>query len=428
MDIVDLHNTFLASTGVCIDTRSIEAGNLFFALKGDNFNGNLFAEKAIQDGASFAIVDEKKFEEKNYILVNNVLETLQKLAKYHREQLTIPIIGLTGSNGKTTTKELIYAALSNKYNTLATAGNFNNHIGVPLTLLRIQPQHELAIIEMGANHQKEIEFLCSLSQPDIGYITNFGKAHLEGFGGIEGVIKGKSELYDYLRGANKQVLVNLDDKKQLEKSKGISSIKFGEFDKTGDYTFDYVTHSKSFLSLAYQNIEIATHLTGSYNFSNLSAAISLGLHFGVPLMDVKAGIESYSPSNNRSQVSHTEHNTLVIDAYNANPSSMEAAIINFKEFDKNPKWMILGDMFELGEVEQEEHLKIIQLIEQLNFVDKIFLIGEIFFRCKIENPSFIQIKTTDDLLARLEKEKVVGKTILVKGSRGMKLERSIPLL
>lgn len=426
MTIPELYQHFLNSTGVSIDTRSITEGNIYFALKGESFNGNKFAQKAIESGAILAVIDEPEYENNSTVQVTDVLETLQALAKYHREQLKIPIIGLTGSNGKTTTKELIHQVLSAKYNTLATAGNFNNHIGVPLSLLRIRSEHEMAIIEMGANHQKEIEFLCSMSQPDIGYITNFGKAHLEGFGGVEGVIKGKSELYQYLRSNSKTALVNADDPIQVEKSSGIKIIDFGKGEKV-NYNFPESKDKESedlYVSATYEGLDIQSKLTGIYNLNNIHAAICLGLHFEIDILDIKKAIEAYDPSNNRSQVSRTEHNTLIVDAYNANPSSMEQAVINMDKIPGRGKWLILGDMFEMGDYEAEEHQKLVNLIAEKNF-EQVILVGEAFHKTDHKNISF---NTTDELLAHLTELKPRNKTILIKGSRGMKLERSIPLL
>lgn len=426
MDVSTLYNHFLKCSGVSIDTRTIKEGNLFFALKGDNFNGNKWVSKALGLGASLAIIDEEEFQGENCILVDDVLTTLQLLAKHHREQLSIPVIGLTGSNGKTTTKELIHQVLNAKYNTLATIGNLNNHIGVPLTLLRIKKEHEIAIIEMGANHQKEIEFLCNLAQPDYGYITNFGKAHLEGFGGIEGVIKGKSELYTYLRSNNKAALVNSDEHLQIEKSKGIRNISFSSIDSSSPYFFQKLEDTNSYLGLKHQGYSIQSHLTGGYNLSNLSAAITLGSLFKIEIQKIKEAIESYYPSNNRSQVTKTVSNTLVVDAYNANPSSMQAAIENFKEFNGESKWMILGDMFELGSFEKEEHQKIVDLISQNSSLwEKILLVGKAFEYTENQYDCFT---STEDLLFFLKQEEVTNKTVLIKGSRGMKLETSIPLL
>lgn len=423
MPIDELYQLFLQSTGVSTDTRTVKEGNIFFALKGDHFNGNRFANNALEAGASKAIIDEKKFEGPNTILVSNALETLQELAKYHRAKLTIPVIGLTGSNGKTTTKELIASVLSTKYNTQYTKGNLNNHIGVPLSILSIKLDHQVAVIEMGANHQKEIEFLSSISLPDFGYITNFGKAHLEGFGGVDGVIKGKSELYQNLREHHKIALVNINDPKQVELTEGIERVLFGS-EKTA-YPYKPVHETENgYIGVDYNGLEIQSNLTGAYNFNNICAAITLGLHFDVPISDVKSAIEGYNPTNNRSQIQKTEKNRLIVDAYNANPSSMKAAILNFEKLEAKSKWIIAGDMFEMGEYEAEEHQKLANLMNNPNF-EMVILVGQAF--SKVHTPA-LQIETTEELLRYLRKSNPSNKTILIKGSRGMTLEKAIPYL
>ena len=429
MTITELHQQFLKSTGVSIDTRKIQEGSIYFALKGENFNGNAFAQKALNSGATLAVIDEEHHFSENCLLVEDSLSTLQELAKFHREQLSIPIIGLTGSNGKTTTKELIYQTLSVKFNTLATAGNFNNHIGVPLTLLSITDKHEMAVIEMGANHQREIEFLCTMAQPDYGYITNFGRAHLEGFGGPGGVIRGKSELYDYLRANGKKALVNANDPIQLEKTVDLERLLFCSNEKSPSIMCDYHFHTNKeeyskYVSAKYNGELIQSQLTGAYNFGNMVAAISLGLHFGISISDIKTAIEAYTPSNNRSQVTETDKNTLIVDAYNANPSSVEQAILNLKQFPGKDKWVVLGDMFEMGEFELEEHQKVVDLLNKSEW-DAVFLVGKAFGKCKSR---FQHFESTEDLMTKLKELGVEDKTILIKGSRGMKLERIIPLL
>ncbi len=427
MTIPELHQTFLQSSGVSTDTRAIKPGNIYFALKGENFDGNKFASQAIDGGASHAVIDDPEFAGENTILVTDVLTSLQELSKYHREQLSIPVIGLTGSNGKTTTKELIAAVLSTSFKVAYTKGNLNNHIGVPLTLLSIDNSHEIAIVEMGANHQKEIEFLCSLSQPDYGYITNFGKAHLEGFGGIEGVIKGKSELYDFLRKHNKKAFVNADDNLQLEKACDIQAITFGTSSQA-QYQMDLVDGTSEAIAVRFEGTTINTHLTGNYNFSNVGAAIAMGRHFDVSTTQIKKGVEQYSPQNNRSQVQRTDKNILVVDTYNANPSSMEQALLNFHDFPGQGKWVILGDMFEMGAYEEEEHQRIAVLAAQQGF-EKIILVGKAFSKSRVNAQSAVeQFETTDQLLSHLKQMSPKGKTILLKGSRGMKIERALELL
>lgn len=430
--IEQLHKHLLNSSGVSIDSRSIGKDNLYFALKGDNFNGNLFAEKALELGAGYAIVDEKQYWVDNgkMILVENVLKTLQDLAKYHRQSLNIPIIGLTGSNGKTTTKELMHAVLNSRYNTVATEGNFNNHIGVPLTLLRLTSEHEIGIIEMGANHRKEIEFLCSLCEPTIGYITNFGKAHLEGFGGMQGVIKGKSELYGFLRKNNHLVLLNIDDTKQVEQAYGIESISFTSENSIADFQFQNQSstqQNRKFVQISFGQHTVNSNLTGQYNFNNIAAAISFGLYFEIDIETIKNAIEFYFPSNNRSQVKSTEHNLLIIDAYNANPSSMTEAVKNMAYLKEEHKWLILGDMFELGEFEKEEHQKLVDEIEAFDF-ERVLLIGKAFSKSIIPNNRFQQFPGMNEALEFLKTAQPKSKTILLKGSRGMKLESCIPLL
>ncbi len=424
MSTTELYKIFLSSTGVSTDTRAIKPGNTYFALRGDNFDGNKFASDAIAAGASSAVIDDETYASAKTILVDNVLETLQELSKHHRKQLTIPVIGLTGSNGKTTSKELIAAALAEKYKVAFTKGNLNNHIGVPLTLLSITSQDEIAIVEIGANHQKEIEFLSSLCQPDYGYITNFGKAHLEGFGGVEGVIKGKSELYDFLRENNRKAFVNIDDPKQIEKSAGLNTITFGT-DSGANYKIELVDNTADAIAVYFENQTIKTNLTGNYNFSNIGAAIAMAKYFDVPIEAIKKGIESYYPQNNRSQVQKTSKNLLVVDTYNANPSSMEQALLNFSSFPGKGKWVILGDMFEMGEYEAEEHQKIAQLAIGQGF-EKTILVGKAFAKTATANAQLFE--TTDELLNYLKTEAPENKTILLKGSRGMRMERAIEFL
>lgn len=428
MTIPQLYDAYLASTGVSTDTRTLHKNNIYFALSGDNFDGNKFAAQALAAGASLAVIDNPEYETKGTVLVDNSLSALQELSKYHREQLYIPVIGLTGSNGKTTTKELVAAVLSTQYKVAYTKGNLNNHIGVPLTLLSISKGDDIAIIEMGANHQKEIEFLCSLCQPDFGYITNFGKAHLEGFGGIEGVIKGKSELYGFLRQHGKKVFVCADDKVQVEKSSGIHPITFGE-DTSAHYQVKLQNQGASeTIAVEFEGLSINSNLTGKYNFSNIGAAIAMGKYFGITNENVKNGIEDYIPQNNRSQIQRTAKNTLIVDTYNANPSSMEQALINFKDFPADHKWVILGDMFEMGEYELEEHRKIASLSTQQPF-EKVILVGEAFAKVTLNaTAELLQFRSTDHLIEYLQENRPVEKTILLKGSRGMKLERAIDLL
>lgn len=427
MTISEIYELYKTSGEVSTDTRQINKGAIFFALKGDNFNANQFADEALKKGAAYAIIDEAEHTGERKILVDDVLTCLQDLARHHRRQLSIPVISLTGSNGKTTSKELMAAVLSRKYKTAFTHGNLNNHIGVPLSLLSIKPDHEMAIIEMGANHQQEIAFLSSISEPDYGYITNYGKAHLEGFGGVEGIIKGKSELYDFLRSKpGSKVFLNLDDPKQVEKSAGIPSISFGHTEEA-DYVIKLIDENSPVVKVSYHETVITSQLTGNYNYSNIAAAICIGRHFEVPTADIKAAIENYSPSNNRSQLSRTDRNKLVIDSYNANPSSVEAALRNFSRFEDAHKWVILGDMFEMGEWSTEEHQRIADLAQELRF-EKVLLAGKDFFATQVEDKKVKRFPDTDELLEYLKREAPEAKAILIKGSRGMKMERVIPFL
>ncbi|MDR2123271.1 MAG: UDP-N-acetylmuramoyl-tripeptide--D-alanyl-D-alanine ligase [Flavobacteriaceae bacterium] len=422
MTIQALYSIYLQSGKVNTDTRKLEKGDLFFALKGKNFNGNLFAEKAVKNGALAAVVDETEFAdpEKGIFYFEDGLAALQDLARYHRKQLNIPVIGLTGSNGKTTSKELIASVLKEKFKVLYTQGNLNNHIGVPLTVLSIKPEHEVAIIEMGANHQKEIELLAGICQPNIGYITNFGKAHLEGFGGVEGVIKGKSELYAYLREFHKTALVNTDDPKQVELTHDMEKITFGS---EGTYSFSLIENSKHRISIIYEGVTIDSFLTGSYNYTNICAAASLGLHFKLTPEQIKQGIESYLPQNHRSQIIEKEGVVLVLDTYNANPSSMEVSLKNFASFEGS-KAIIIGDMFELGEESFQEHQKIVNLAESLSF-DFIYLLGENFFSTVTQGSNIQKFHSTQDMKNYLENYKISANNILLKGSRGMALEELI---
>jgi len=425
MNIHKLYQLYQQSYKVSTDTRKIEGDSLFFALKGDNFNGNEFAEDALKKGASYAIIDEKKYQSKpNIVLVEDVLKSLQSLAAYHREQLGIPIIGLTGSNGKTTTKELINAVLSSTYKTVSTIGNLNNHIGVPLTLLSMTPETEIGIVEMGANHLKEIEFLCDITLPDYGYITNFGKAHLEGFGSLEGVIKGKTELYRHLKKRNKIIFVNGNDPLQIEKSEGVQSITFGSENATHNIKF---IKADPFVVLQYDSVIINSKLIGAYNFNNIAAAIAIGNHFKVSDKAINDSIENYIPANNRSQIIQKGSKTIILDAYNANPTSMKAALDNLSGLTDINKIAILGDMFELGLDATIEHQRIADLITTLR-IEKVYLIGENFFRTAPKKANIELFRTFDEFKAHISDLKFDRSTLLIKASRGMALERIVDLI
>jgi UDP-N-acetylmuramoyl-tripeptide--D-alanyl-D-alanine ligase len=420
MKIEEIYNHFLMCSSVCIDTRKIEENCLFVALKGDNFDANTFTQEALQKGAAYVIIDDKKYKTDNdkIILVDDSLKVLQDLAHLHRRELGLPIIALTGSNGKTTTKELIHIVLSKKYNTIATIGNLNNHIGVPLTLLRLKDDTDIGIIEMGANHQKEIEFLCTIAEPDFGYITNFGKAHLEGFGGVEGVIKGKSELYTFLRNNKKTVFVNLDDDIQKEKSKDITLFSFSEKEKS-DVKINAVS-ANPMVKISYNNLTIQSNLIGIYNANNINAAITIGRYFNIDDETIKNAIEEYSPTNNRSQLIEKNSNHIILDAYNANPSSMLAALTNYIQLKAINKIAVLGDMFELGEESHQEHKKIVDFMsDQEDIV--IYFVGNDFYNNKIKNSNFHFFMSFEEFSNHFSKHK--NSTILIKGSRGMALER-----
>lgn len=423
MNTEQFYPLFLQAENVVIDSRKIEKNDIFFAFSGENFNAATFAEQAVDKGALAVIVEQQDYEnpEKNIFYVPSTLEFLQELAVYHRKKLQIPVIGLTGSNGKTTTKEIIHAVLSEKFNVQYTRGNLNNHIGVPLTILSIKPEHEMAVIEMGANHQKEIEFLSSISMPNFGYITNFGKAHLEGFGGVKGVIKGKSELYEYLKNNDQIILVNENDPIQVEKTKGYSpKITFGN--AGSDYQFELFSE-QHFVGLIYKGQKAVSKLTGEYNFTNLCAAASLGLHFGIDFSKIIHAIENYTPTNMRSQIVQKGDKTLVLDTYNANPSSMAASIKNFITFEGS-KTIIIGDMLELGDESEKEHRSILELALELGF-DEIITVGKIF---KSVNHSPLSFEDTKALTEYFKTNTISSKNILLKGSRGIALEKVIDFI
>jgi len=427
MTIQNIHDLFLKCSKVSIDTRKIEPNSFFVAIKGDRFDANTFAKEALEKGASFILIDNANYYvDERTILVNDSLKTLQELASFHRQFLSLPIIALTGSNGKTTTKELINVVLSKKFDTKATVGNLNNHIGVPLTLLSFTKETQIGIIEMGANHQKEIEFLCEIAQPDYGYITNFGKAHLEGFGGVEGVIKGKSEMYAYLKADKKSVFVNIDDEIQKTKTTDFNRITFSQKDKSASVFIESIT-ANPFVKIKTLGVEINSHLIGLYNANNINAAITIGYHFEVPVNDIKDAIESYVPENNRSQLLTKGTNEIILDAYNANPSSMLVALENFIQLDKTNKCIIIGDMYELGEESLAEHKAIVSFLNSNSNFDCHF-VGKDFFANSIQKENFHFYHTFEDFIKFLSSIKPEHKTLLIKGSRGMALERTLEYL
>jgi len=421
MQIQELYKLYLAHPSILTDTRKLQKDDLFFALKGPNFNGNQFAKQALDSGASYVIMDEPaNFSDERLIITDNALNTLQQLAKYHREQFDIPFIAITGSNGKTTTKELVHEVLSSTFITYTTKGNLNNHIGIPLTILSVKNDAEMAVIEMGANHQKEIESYCTYTLPTHGIITNCGKAHLEGFGGIEGVKKGKGELYDYIRENNGTIFLMKNYDYLIEMSSGISKIKtYG----TADADIIGVADSnKEMLEVnmlkgtAIQNIK--THLVGEYNLPNVLVAVAVGKYFNVPDEKIKSALENYMPSNSRSQLIERDGNKIILDAYNANPSSMKVAIENIAKMDGDNKVLLLGGMMEMGSESLKEHQALIDLIKKYHWKDVVLVGGDFN---KIENP-FTNLSNSVEAGKWLKEQHYNNTTILVKGSRSMKME------
>ena len=432
MDITALYQIFLSCTGVTTDSRNCPEGSLFIALKGDTFNGNAFAAKALETGSAYAVVDEAAYVpagDTHYIFVDNCLRTLQQLANYHRRQLGTRIIGITGTNGKTTTKELISAVLSQKYNILYTLGNLNNPIGVPLTLLHLKAEHELGVVEMGASHPGDIKELVEIAEPDYGIITNVGKAHLEGFGSFEGVIRTKGELYDYLRRqGNSTIFIHQDNPYLTQIAWGLNPVTYGEEDNL--YINGHVTGNSPYLTFEWkagkagERHEVQTQLIGDYNFPNALAAITIGHFFGVEAAKIDRALHEYEPRNNRSQLKKTADNTLIIDAYNANPTSMLAAISNFHNMQAGGKMLILGDMRELGKDSPGEHQKIVDCLQEYGFKD-VALVGELFAATRHTYPTYPDAPA---LIAELQKNKPCGKTILIKGSNGIKLNTVVDYL
>jgi UDP-N-acetylmuramoyl-tripeptide--D-alanyl-D-alanine ligase len=427
MDIASIHNLFLKCNSVAIDTRKIVPNALFIALKGEHFDANTFALEALNRGASYVIIDnENYYIDSRTIVVQDSLIALQDLARFHRKYLNLPILALTGSNGKTTTKELIHVVLSKKYSTKATLGNLNNHIGVPLTLLSFNSATEIGIVEMGANHKKEIAFLCEIANPDYGYITNFGKAHLEGFGGVAGVIEGKSEMYQNIQANQKIAFINANDPIQVEKSKGLNTYSFGIHPSKVDVSISAI-EANPFVSIKYHDFQIKTHLIGLYNANNVNAALAIGKYFEVEDQDIKDALESYIPENNRSQLISKGTNQIILDAYNANPSSMIVAIDNFMQLNQTNKIMILGDMFELGSESYQEHKAIVDLLIQSN-QSVCYLVGREFYATKIDHVRLIFHENFESLSKELERLHIQNSSLLIKGSRGMALERVLDYL
>ena len=429
MNLSALYQIFLDCQLVTTDSRNCPEGSLFIALKGESFNGNAFAGKALETGCAYAIIDEPEYAvegDQRYILVDNCLQTLQQLANYHRRQLGTQVIGITGTNGKTTTKELISAVLSQSHNILYTLGNLNNHTGVPSTLLRLKAEHDLAVIEMGANHPGEIKFLSEIVEPDCGIITNVGKAHLEGFGSFEGVIKTKGELYDFLRKKEgSTVFIHHDNAYLMNIAGGLNLIPYGTEDDL--YVNGRITGNSPYLTFEWkagkagETYQVQTQLIGEYNFPNALAAITIGLFFGVEAAKINEALAGYTPQNNRSQLKKTNDNTLIIDAYNANPTSMMAALQNFRNMEVPHKMLLLGDMRELGAESAAEHQKIADYIKECDF-EEVWLVGEQFAAAE---HSFKTYPNVQEVIKELETNKPKGYTILIKGSNGIKLSSTV---
>ncbi|MBN1651205.1 MAG: UDP-N-acetylmuramoyl-tripeptide--D-alanyl-D-alanine ligase [Bacteroidales bacterium] len=427
MQIEELYTLFLTYPKIETDTRKEVKQSLFFCLSGENFNGNQFADEATEKGAAYVIVDDKNYwrNDSRWILVDHSLNTLQELALYHRNQFKIPIIGITGSNGKTTSKELIAAVLSTKYNTIATQGNLNNHIGVPLTLLRLTSETEIAVIEMGANHPDEIAFLCALSLPTFGLITNIGKAHLEGFGSLEIIKRTKLALYKSVANQKGKLFVNFDDQLLKQEAQAYSAVSYGK-----DNIYDFhgrITKEYPFLAIewGFKNKDskhtINSRLFGNYNFPNLMAAVAIGNYFDISPEQIAFALAAYQPQNNRSQLIKGKQNELIMDAYNANPESLKLALANFERDEYPKKVVILGDMFELGDYAFEEHKIILDSLLQAHF-GKVILIGSIFKQFEKKYTNFVFFENTADFIQNRNQLNIKNMRVLIKGSRGIKLE------
>ncbi len=425
MDISKLYSIFKEHPQVTTDSRECPKGSIFFALKGESFDGNKFAAKALAQGCSYAVVDEKEYCEdgnNHYILVEDCLTALQQLANYHRRQLGTKIIGVTGTNGKTTTKELVSAVLAEKYNVLYTQGNFNNHIGVPKTLLRLTKDHDIAVVEMGANHPGEIKTLVNIVEPNYGIITNVGKAHLAGFGSFEGVIRTKGELYDYLRKTHGTVFIHNENQHLLGISHDLDLVKYGTSNAADLYVSGKVVSCDPYLDFSWRHgegksHEVKTHLIGDYNVFNMLAAACIGTYFGVSEEAVCHALSNYKPTNNRSEFEKTSLNSLIIDAYNANPTSMAAALSNFGKIKEQPKMVILGDMKELGSASAEEHQNVVDMLKGMN-LDTVWLVGEEFGKTEC---GFKKFKDVEEVKAEIAHKRPEGHYILIKGSNSTKL-------
>lgn len=431
MNVSILYQLFLKSTGVSTDTRKIEKGNLFFALKGPSFNANEFAAKALEMGASTVVIDEPAYfieDDERYFIAEDALKMLQKLANHHRHQLSIPIIGLTGSNGKTSSKELLHAVLKKKFKTAATKGNLNNHIGVPLTLLEIKSEDEIAIVEMGANKQGDIQELCEIAEPTHGFITNIGKAHLEGMGGPEGVLKTKTELYQHLRANKGTVFINSQDPILSNMIKRFENPVL--YPAKGDFCEVEFHGANPFVKFSVEGVtgEHLTSLIGTYNFGNIANALAVGKFFGVPMKDAVEGVVGYKPENMRSQLIEKRSNLIILDAYNANPSSMEGAIRTFGQMSgKKHKMIILGDMFEMGDYAEEEHRKLGEIVSEYE-IDKVCFTGKLIVSALEKAPKALYFPDPFSLRNWLQDSKIEDYLVLIKGSRGMKLESLVDFI
>ena len=423
MKISELYKLFCKERNICIDSRAKSNGGIFFAIKGEKFDGNKFALQALENGCTYAVIDNNDYKIDNrFIIVENVLETLQNLATYHREKLGIPILAITGTNGKTTTKELVYRVLSEKFCVKATIGNLNNHIGVPLTLLSMDKEVEFGIVEMGANHEREIEKLCNIAKPNYGIVTNIGKAHIEGFGSFENIIKAKNELYNFIDSNNGVIFYN-DKNKLLEECVKLYDCKKIKYSDNNNLKF---VEANPILKIKIDGLNIETKLFGDYNFENILATVCLGTYFDININNIRKEIEAYIPKNNRSQLIKTITNTVFLDAYNANPTSVELALKNFINQKFENKTLILGEMLELGKISVDEHLNILKIVRNSN-IDSVYLVGEMFTKIKYKD-SFKIFANINELIQWQIKNKITNRNIFIKGSRGNALEKIVEYL